>query len=39
VAVVAVQFVELRSALRAGRPAEDLAADVTADLALPEAAE
>ena len=35
VAVVAVQFIELRSALRARRPAEDMGAE----LALPEAAE
>jgi hypothetical protein len=38
-AVVAVQFVELRSALRARRPAEEVKADAVADLALPEAAE
>ena len=43
VAVVVVQFVELRSALRARRPgadaSADVAADAAADLALPEAAE
>jgi hypothetical protein len=39
VAVVVVQFVELRSALRARRPAPDVAADLQAELALPEAAE
>jgi len=38
-AVVAVQFVELRSALRARRPAADVKADAVADLSLPEAAE
>jgi hypothetical protein len=38
-AVVAVQFIELRSALRARRPAEEVKADAVADLALPEAAE
>jgi hypothetical protein len=38
-AVVVVQFVELRSALRARRPAVDAAADLQAELALPEAAE
>jgi prepilin signal peptidase PulO-like enzyme (type II secretory pathway) len=38
-AVVAVQFVELRSALRARRPDADVRADVAADLELPEAAE
>jgi hypothetical protein len=39
VAVVAVQFVELRSALRARRPAADVRAAAAADLELPEAAE
>ena len=39
VAVVAVQFVELRSALRARRPAAEARADAAADLELPEAAE
>jgi hypothetical protein len=41
VAVVAVQFVELRSALRARRPAAEAraAAAAAADLELPEAAE
>ncbi|MGA3029793.1 MAG: hypothetical protein ABSE58_03510 [Candidatus Limnocylindrales bacterium] len=39
VAVVVVQFVELRSALRAPRPASDIAADVSSALELPEAAE
>ncbi len=38
-AVVAVQFVELRSAFRARRPAADVRADVAADLALPDVAE
>jgi hypothetical protein len=38
-AVVVVQFIELRSALRARRPAADVAADLQAELALPEAAE
>ena len=38
-AVVVVQFVELRSAIRARRPAAGLNADLAADLALPEAAE
>ena len=38
-AVVVVQFVELRSALRARRPAADVKADAAADLTLPEAAE
>ena len=38
-AVVAVQFVELRSALRARRPAGDVRAEAVADLELPEAAE
>jgi hypothetical protein len=38
-AVVAVQFVELRSAFRARRPAADVRADAVADLALPEATE
>ncbi|HEX7492114.1 MAG TPA: hypothetical protein VF337_10475 [Candidatus Limnocylindrales bacterium] len=38
-AVVAVQFVELRSAFRARRPAADVKADAVADLALPEAAD
>ena len=37
--VVVVQFIELRSALRAHRPAAEVEADVAADLALPEAAE
>jgi hypothetical protein len=37
--VVVVQFIELRSALRARRPAADVAADLQAELALPEAAE
>jgi hypothetical protein len=39
VAVVVVQFVELRSAFRARRPAADVEADAAADLTLPEAAE
>jgi hypothetical protein len=39
VAVVAVQFVELRSALRARRSAADVRAAAAADLELPEAAE
>ena len=39
VAVVVVQFVELRSALRTRHPAGDVAGDSAADLALPEAAE
>ena len=38
-AVVAVQFVELRSAFRARRPAAEVEAELAADLALPEAAE
>ena len=38
-AVVAVQFVELRSALRASRPAAEVRAEAAADLDLPEAAE
>jgi hypothetical protein len=38
-AVVAVQFVELRSALRARRPAGQVRAEAVADLDLPEAAE
>ena len=38
-AVVAVQFVELRSALRARRPAAEIEAELAAGLALPEAAE
>jgi hypothetical protein len=38
-AVVAVQFVELRSAFRARRPTAEATADAVADLALPEAAE
>jgi hypothetical protein len=38
-AVIAVQFVELRSALRARRPAADVTADAIADLSLPEASE
>ena len=38
-AVVAVQFVELRSALRARRPAGEVRAEAVADLELPEAAE
>ena len=39
VAVVVVQFVELRAAFRARRPAADVEAEAVADLALPEAAE
>jgi uncharacterized membrane protein (GlpM family) len=38
-AVVAVQFVELRSALRARRSAAEARANAAADLELPEAAE
>jgi uncharacterized membrane protein (GlpM family) len=38
-AVVVVQFVELRSALRARGPAADMKEDAVADLTLPEAAE
>jgi hypothetical protein len=38
-AVVVVQFVELRSAIRARRPAGGLDADLAVDLALPDAAE
>jgi hypothetical protein len=38
-AVVAVQFVELRSAFRARRPGAEVDAALAADLALPEAAE
>jgi hypothetical protein len=38
-AVVAVQFVELRAAFRARRPAADVRAEAAADLELPEAAE
>jgi Flp pilus assembly protein TadB len=38
-AVVAVQFVELRSAFRARRPAAEVEAELAADLALPEATE
>ncbi len=39
VAVVVVQFVELRSAFRARRPAGDVAGEVAAELGLPEATE